>query len=148
MLQTLPTRTKPDELLAPLTDARVFVAKECFATFLRTIPPNMVWGWWVELSAIELQKFYDLNERAGLGLSSRSWRRRSTASRGPPPISSPGCPGKNPEPENDLCFVLARTLGERTNQRACSASCAMPNYRLVFPSARIDEPGLGVQHAS
>jgi hypothetical protein len=76
-----------------LIEAAGAKARDSFADFRRFLHPEMLWGWWTQDVADQLQQFY---QRASASLSSIElhWRHRpSTANRQSLPISSPGSQG-------------------------------------------------------
>src|ERR1700730_17416566 len=60
--------TRDTEKVRALGAAR---ARDSFYAFRRMVHPGIIWGWWIEVGAWELQRFYEdfvAGKRPGLGL--------------------------------------------------------------------------------
>ena len=113
-------------------------ARENFYAFRRMMRPNLVWGWWMEVVALKLQRFFEdlmAGKRPRLALMAppqhgKSWTATDFIA---------WVAGKNP----DLKVIFASYAGElgiRTNldlQRMFS----MWTYQRVFGRTRIGAPG-------
>jgi predicted phage terminase large subunit-like protein len=121
-----------------LESLKLAQAREQFWAFRRVMRPEMIWGWWVEEVALELQRFYD-DFRAG--------RRPRLALMAPPQHGKSSAvtdfiawaAGKNPDCKTIFASYSA-DLGVRTNL-ALQRMLASPTYRQVFGLTRIGEPG-------
>jgi hypothetical protein len=119
-----------------LTDAKTLLARDNFGVFRRQIRPNMIWGWWTQEVAWQLQRFY--NEMV-------DGRRPKLA------ISSPPQHGKSWAATDFIAYVAGKQpdrktifgsysddLGVRTNNDLQRIFMSEP-FKKIFPGTRISE---------
>ena len=83
-------------------------ARATFWAFRRYMRPDMAWGWWLELIAVELQQFYQDFVDGQAPPSWRFWRPRNAEKVGTAKdrFHSVDIRQKFLNPENDLRIVL------------------------------------------
>jgi predicted phage terminase large subunit-like protein len=121
-----------------LIEAAAARARESFSDFRRFMHPELIWGWWIQEVASELQRFYgDLaaGRRPKLALMAPPQHGKSSA------VADliAWVAGKNPELKT-IYASFGDDLGVRTNldiQRIMKD----PRFKIAFPTTRIDIPG-------
>jgi predicted phage terminase large subunit-like protein len=128
----------PVEVARALKEKADAEARDWFFAFRRRMRPTMLWGWWCEEVALELQEFYAdfvAGKRPKLALMTppqhgKSWTALDFIA---------WVAGKNPDWKT-IFASYSDELGTRTNLEL-QRMLGSPAYRAVFPGTRIGEPG-------
>jgi hypothetical protein len=121
-----------------VADAVALEARKHFTTFRRYMRPDMLWGWWVERIAVELQLFYEdlvAGRRPKLALMAPPQHGKSWAAED----FIAWIAGKNPDLKT-IYASFSEDLGILRNvnlQRMMQCE----RYRRAFPDTRVNAPG-------
>jgi hypothetical protein len=115
-------------------DTKTLLARENFGLFRREIRPNMIWGWWTQEVAWQLQRFYNEmveGKRPKLAISSPPQHGKSWAATDFIAYVA----GKQPD-RKTIFGSYSDDLGVRVPTTICSASSRANRSRGYFPTPR------------